>query len=483
MKNFKIWRGIFVRQSTFRSILLLLMATVPFSSCKKFLDINRNSSQTLIETADHCQLILDNYVIMNTGYPYGGELSSDDYYVDDVTYRKLNNAPEDQRLYLWDAKGIQTSEQWTSLYNKVYNANLVLEAVEKIAKKGDTDVGILNNLRGSALFFRAYAFWNVAQLYAQPYSTATLTSPGIALRLNSDMNEKTDRGTLQQTYEKIVSDLKEASGLLKTSSEKASRPNKAAAYAMLARVYLSMENYVDAGTNANAALEFNAQLMNYNDVNKSEETPFARFNPEVIFQSVIMKPGDSFLNPGYRYRSWAIIMPELINLYAVNDLRKQIFFKENISDEDYSTPNGTFRFSGNYNQEGYQSSFFTGLALDEMYLIRAEAYARSGNLALAMKDLNDLLRTRWVADTYIDQSANSETEALQLILTERRKELLMRGLRWTDLRRLNTDSRFNKTLTRTINGQTYSLPPGDLRYVLLIPRDVIDFSKIVQNPR
>jgi len=68
-------------------------------------------------------------------------------------------------------------------------------------------------------------------------------------------------------------------------------------------------------------------------------------------------------------------------------------------------------------------------------------------------------------------------------LKERRKELLFRGLRWTDLRRLNLDPRFAVTLARNVSGQIYSLPPEDPRYAWPIPDDEIQASGIPQNPR
>ena len=71
---------------------------------------------------------------------------------------------------------------------------------------------------------------------------------------------------------------------------------------------------------------------------------------------------------------------------------------------------------------------------------------------------------------------------MALILLERRKELLMRGLRWMDLKRLNMEGAAI-TLTRTVNGQVYTLPPNDLRYALPIPEDVIAISGMQQNPR
>ena len=69
-------------------------------------------------------------------------------------------------------------------------------------------------------------------------------------------------------------------------------------------------------------------------------------------------------------------------------------------------------------------------------------------------------------------------------LIERRKELLYRGLRWTDLRRLNKETGRQTLLQRTIAGQSYSLPASDPRYTLLIPDNVISFNPgMHQNPR
>src|SRR5690606_7136131 len=92
------------------------------------------------------------------------------------------------------------------------------------------------------------------------------------------------------------------------------------------------------------------------------------------------------------------IDPELYSLYDDNDLRKTVFFRTNT--------NGTISFTGNYGESA--SRLFSGLSNDELYLIRAESRARQGEVDLAMKDLNALLRTRWRkvngVSTYVDQS-------------------------------------------------------------------------------
>jgi len=449
-----------------------------YSSCQKWLDIKSSSSQSLVQTASDCQLLLDNYNLMNVNYPSDGEASADDYFLTSSGYLDNSLTVEDRGLYTWSASIMRASAtQWQSSYQIVYQANLILETVAKLTN-GTTDKTTLNNLKGSALFFRSFAFWQIAQLYAKPYLPATATLDlGIPLRLSSDVNGISSRGTVAQTYIQIIQDLQTAAQLLQPTSIVSSRPNKAAAYAMLARTYLSMEDYTNALINANLALNLHSELIDFNNLDPTTDTPFSPMfgNTEEIFHSITYP--NLALSADPSSTNLAKIDSTLINSYASNDLRKKIFFKENSGIDTL-----TYRFTGNY-EPSTASTLFNGLSTDELYLTRAECYARAGNTNAAMADLNTLLQSRWITDTYIDQSASTADNALSLILTERRKELVMRALRWTDLRRLNHDSRFAKTLTREINGTKYTLPPNDLRYVLLIPNEVIINSKIEQNPR
>lgn len=452
-------------------IFPILLICVGLASCQKYVDIKKSGAQSFLETANDCQLLLDNYDLFNTDYPYDGELSADDYYLDDAGYNRDQVTIEDRTFYTWQSNAIRASaDQWVKPYNKIYHTNLVLETLAKLSGSG------IDNLKGSALFLRAYALWNLAQLYTKPYGTTSAQDPGLPIHLKSDINDVPGRGTVKETYDRIIADLKEAATLLSTTSTISSRPNKAAAYAMLARVYLSMQDYPNALTSANDALQLQSELIDYNTISTNTLTPFVRFNKEVIFHSV--KGRVDALDPGYGEGNSAIIVPGLINAYADNDLRKAIFFKENLSDVDYTTPLGTYRFTGNY-EPSVSSAQFNGLTVDELYLVRAEAYARANNADAAMADINTLLRTRWATGTYTDMTAADAPAALAIVLAERRKELVMRGQRWTDLRRLNKD----QALTRTVNGTVYTLPPADSRYTLLIPQEVITNSKLPQNLR
>jgi len=457
-------------------IIPLLLLTLLLGSCEKFLDVKTESSQVFIKTSQDCQRLLDNYGVLNTGYPSDGEVSAGDYYTTDVSYLATPRTDEDRVIYIWQPNAIRNlgNLQWTAPYFKIYNTNLVLEALEKLTDSPSQLVR--DGLRGSALFYRAFCFWQIAQLYARPYTAATANQdPGIPIRLSSDINGISVRGTVQQTYDRIVGDLQEAEALLPATAPVSSQPSKATARAMLARVYLSMEDYPQALASASAALQLKSTLIDYNMLNGNSVTPFPRFNAEVIFQAVMVS-SPLLIGGNTSPQNSAKVDPALAASYAANDLRSTVFLEPVVGAA------GSFAFTGNY-EPSTDGSLFVGLAVDELYLVRAECYARAGNAQLAMADLNTLLRTRWQAGTYTDMTASSAEEALGKVIIERRKELLMRGQRWTDLRRLNKDSRFAVTLNRTVQGITYSLPAQDPRYTLLIPNEVIQNSGMAQNAR
>jgi hypothetical protein len=123
------------------------------------------------------------------------------------------------------------------------------------------------------------------------------------------------------------------------------------------------------------------------------------------------------------------------------------------------------------------------MATDEVYLIKAECAARLGHTDVAMNYLNKVLVTRYVTGTFIPFTADNPDDALEVILKERRKELILRGRRWFDLRRLNLDAKFAKVLVRVENNTRYTLPPNDSKYTFQIPIAVLSATGIEPNVR
>jgi hypothetical protein len=155
----------------------------------------------------------------------------------------------------------------------------------------------------------------------------------------------------------------------------------------------------------------------------------------------------------------------------VNDLRKTIFFKSN--------GNGSYAFKGNYTGI---DGIFSGIATDELYLMKAECLARQGKAGESLNVLNALLITRYKNGLFTPVTAVNATDALQKILAERRKELVMRCIRWMDVKRLNAEGA-GIVLKRKINGVMYTLAPNSNRYALPIDDDVIRVTGMEQNPK
>src|SRR5690606_8187723 len=112
------------------------------------------------------------------------------------------------------------------------------------------------------------------------------------------------------------------------------------------------------------------------------------------------------------------ISAELFNMYDENDLRRTLYFKTNTD--------GKPSFRGSY--QGGQ--LFTATATDEMLLIKAECSARLNKTSDAKNALNLLLQNRYITGTFKAISVTDTDELLDIIIKERRKELLSRGLRW-----------------------------------------------------
>jgi len=456
-----------------KKLVYLLILVIILVSCSKkdFLDKKPSTELTIPSTLADLQAILDNDGVM-VGTPVLGELSADNFYLDSSIWSSLDTREKNTYTWVPDIfNGQGQVDDWNMPYKQVFYANTVLEGLTGIPVD-NTNADTWNGIRGAALFIRAYAFYNIAQVFAPVYDSSTAaTDPGIVLRLSSAIKAPSVRASVQATYDRVISDLQESIRDLPAAfpTDKRNRPSKPASYALMARVYLSMRAYDLAGRYADSCLQLYPSLIDYNMANIRKPIPFTNLNAETIYQSRFLDYTQVLVGVIY---PGCVVDSNLYRSYVANDLRRSAFYRINA--------NGLPNIKGSYNGTIFP---FSGLATDEVYLIRAECAARIGNLAAALQDLNALLVNRWKNGTFIPVTASSSQEALTKILQERRKELAFRGLRWTDLRRLNKEGA-GIMLTRLVNGQIDHLAPNSKWYTLPIPPDEIAFNPgMVQNPR
>lgn len=438
------------------------------TACKdSWLEAKPDKALILPRSLKDYQALLDNTAEFNNQLTGGlGEVGAGDFFLSDNDYLSLAS-PLERNTYLWKKDNMYEGEpnpEWSYAYERILKINIVLEGLDKMERAGAEEQW--NQLRGSALFYRALDYFNLAQLFCQPYVGREASSAlGLPLRLNANVNEKKGRSNLGDTYLQMIEDLEEAYDLLPSQQDYKTRPTKDAADGLLARIYLSMGNYERALFHSSRFLSNHDELIDYNDLNANANFPITILSKEVVFHGNIMMY-TSLLNSRHQ------VSKELFDSYAFDDLRRNVFF--------VSTADSVIRFKGSY---AGSRNFFVGIATDEQYLIKAECLVRGQNIIEGLNVLNDLLKNRWKKGTYIDFATNDADESLRFVLQERRKQLLSRGLRWADLRRLNFDPRFEVSLTRTANGMSHVLLPNEPRYTLPIPDDEMLNNPIEQNPR
>ncbi|MBS0027093.1 RagB/SusD family nutrient uptake outer membrane protein [Chitinophaga hostae] len=434
--------------------------------CNKYLEVQPDNTLTVPKTLTDLQALLNNSQKMNLQRtPNFSEASGDDYFLSDDQFNSLD--VELQRIYTWKVKEYKFQNDWSIAYEPVFIANLCLEQLQKIPPT--TNQAVWNQVKGAALFFRSYYFQQLVNTFAPAYDAATATNDlGIVLRTHSDFNEPSERASVQQTLEQVLHDAKEAAYLLPDLPKLPTMPSKAAAYGLLARTYLSMRYYDSAYHYADAALHLKSDLMNFaadNDINSSitSQIPFRQFNKETIFYSE-MATTNYVINP-----STIAVDSNIIKSYNKDDLRLTAF---------YTKEDTIYRFKGSYTGNEWQ--YFTGIAVDELYLIRSECAARVGIIGQAISDMQTLLKSRWneSANPPVITPADSK-EAVTMILNERRKELFMRGTRWMDIKRLNKEGR-NISLQRVVAGTTYRLNANDPYFALPLPQDIVS-NTVPQN--
>jgi len=446
------------------------MVVLVAASCRKYLSRIPDQSLVIPTSVDDYRNLLDNDLMTQNSTPGLGPLGVDDYFVSYNNWLMLS--PPMNTAYNWqdDIYEGQSSFSWDNPYQAIYYANVVLDGLGglSVSASGMTEY---NAVRGSAFFYRAFHFYELEETFGQPYVPSTAGSAlGIPLRLSENPDQADSRSSVNTVYHQIITDLQQAIPLLPSGVQwsNRNRPCQPAAYALLARAYLTMQDTADAEASADSSLALYSGLVDYNTVDSTKAHPFPEGgNNEVLFQC-------SAFNYQVLYDFQAEVDTNLYRSYDPNDLRRAVFFRTAPSGD------GGVCFKGGYTGQIY---LFSGLATDEVFLIRAECRARRGDTVDALADLNTLLAARFRAGSFVPYTAASALQALTEVLTERRKETLFRELRWADLRRLNQDPRHAIGLVRVLGTMRDSLPPMDERYTYPIPNDEIMLGGIQQNPR
>lgn len=437
-------------------IIILIFSLLVLCACSKdFLEVKSNQKLLVPNTLEDFQLLLDNNGVMNKT-PGLGQIASDDFY---ITPAGFESSDESTRLaYTW---GLSThnaiiSSDWKTAYEQIFYSNIVLEGLADLADHSAT----AEQIKGQALFFRAYALFALLQEFAPIYSEENMNKPAIPVPLQSDIAASRPILKLSEAYLQVIDDLLEAEKKLPRMQDIKTRPSAIAALSLLGRIYLLRGNYRESEIYLEKVDKEYSKLIDYNSLSATSKRPFPTDYPagpgndEVIFYS-------PFIN--YLFLSYGNTQVRVdsgfVESYRSTDLRKTLYFQE-------QGTNG-YTFKGSYSGSKL-SSMFAGLSTDENYLNYAEVLLRNGKKQEAIAIMNRLLQTRFQAGTYEDIQDNAGF-TLDDILIERRKSLIGKGIRWMDMRRLNNDPDHYIKARKMINGEIYELKLNDERLQFQIP--------------
>lgn len=453
-----------------KRILSTLIFAGTLMSCSDFLDAVPDRSLAILTRIEQYEQLL-NYYELYTNAPSIADFGIDDYYLLDQYWQSRNIKARNAHVWAPDIyEGNNSSgvaQDWNIPYSAIYKTNVVLDGLERMTIADNHS--LYNEVKGQALFVRAFQHYLLQEAFGQPFRPSSKdTDMGIPLRITSDLDVTVKRATVSETFEQIIKDLQAALQLFSRPYQIENKywGSKAAVAAMLSRVYLTMQDYDRSKEYADSCLRHYDFLLHYGALEPTYKFPAPLQNPEILFE--VTQGGTSGIFLGTN----VFVDPKLAGLYDEYDLRQLVFMRMS---------NGNRHFNSFYSGT---SSPFSGLATDEVYLNRAECNARLGNPQAAVNDLSHLLSHRYDANHVAEISPETPADRLlEIVLTERRKQLVLRGTRWTDLRRLNQDDRFAVSLTRILGDKRFTLPPNDRRYALPIPPREVLMSNFSQNQR
>jgi hypothetical protein len=473
----------------------ILLATVVFQSCEKFLDLepvsqgiavdNSNTDSSLYNSASEAEAAL-----AGVYSDFRNEYYELDYFVNgdaqaDDAYAGADN-PANFQIddYAIDATNLNVSRDWAYLYSTIGKANTVIDNVNSVTDPELTDERKLEII-AEASFIRAFMYFQLVQLWGDvPLVLTSVTT------FNIDILPLLfpPRNPASEVYAQIIKDLETALPNVPTTAINKNYVTKGAVNAMLAKVYATMDphdwskvlqycNDVIAGPYA--LLPEYDQLWDNAHENSSESI----FEINYEGTSSSGNWGASMFM-GMDWKKFNIPSNDLVAAFdAENDVIRKassiIFLDVTGKWSDIHWTQTYYPFVYKYRiyaSPSPQNYIFIRLA--DILLLKAEAHNELGDIQAAA-DLVNQIRNR----VDLPNTTANTLETIRLAIEkERRLELAFEGIRWFDLKRTGRAIEVINNATGA-GGAPLGYNLTQNRLIWPIPQAELDKnSKLVQNP-
>jgi hypothetical protein len=462
-----------------------LFTFLPFlSSCDSYIDITPKGAVTVDSARQYYELIVNPMRCYNPASYY--------YLTDDAWAKESNILGYESTSFhginvTFNEQADRTLLADNNLYENMYayilRMNLIIDNIDE----ADGSQGLKALAKAEARTFRAFDHFLAVNTFAKAYDPATAGNDGgVCILDHYDLEATPKKSTVAQVYDFIIRELEESVPLLQEKPENIYHPNRAYGYGLLSQVYLFHRDWEKARQAAEASLKLNSALVDYNVIKAAGGVARCKDynrdnNPEVLSY---MWMGSGWTTEEAALYYYGMISPELKQLFEPDDLRYSLFLRDTGTSivNWFDAGSGAAIWTPATTSERF-TYMTVGLRTAEVYLIAAEANARLGNLDAAADYVNRLRAKRLSTLNTQHSTPNSQQEMVQTIIQERRKELLFGFHRFFDLKRLNTEPEYQKTVTRTfpvVNvsetypQRTYTLRPDSRLYIIPFPRSARD---------
>lgn len=491
-------------KKTYRSLAAGLLLIV--TGCDEYLDVNPDNRVNLTDLDKMAQVLTNAYSIASPAFT---EIMSDNVgFTRGVSIRQSH-----QQAYAWEDVTTGPDEQdtpdfyWFETYNAIAHANEVLAVINDIEPADEEEETRKDAIKAEAKLARAYGHFMLVN-YFGPHYTIDASGDGIPYIKEPETTflAQYERESVRKVYGEVEDDLldglEDVTGNFYNNTGKY-HFTRAAALAFATRFYLfkgEMDKVIryssellggEPGTyvrdltstefqNAKSSIQGYPQLYNSPDlpanilmmrkISLIQRTDFGHGPLEDFYGSLYNThpfPGatDERQNPAFIKGDNALL-----------PVRYQSLFERSSLNSNVGTPY-------------HIGIMFTG---EEVLLNRAEAYMYMNQLDKALADLQTLTDRRYSGeDTELTMDrlrsffgAQNEPEftdqliLLNYLLLERRKEFIIQGLRWFDIRRYEI-----AVVHNYLDGSTIRLEADDPRKILQIPKSAQDVGGLEPNER
>lgn len=439
---------------------LLISLTILIVSCSDFLDENPKDK---VAQSNYYKTSQDAVAAVNAIYAYLGAYNLDAlgpfpgstagvyhstfwYTIGMASDNMMNNQAgtidNDQlATFTYNSNNSNFLEIWRVHYKVIYLANIAIERIPGITM----DETLRNRLVNEAKFLRGLMYFNLVRMFGDIPLIVSENAP-----LNPEAAPKED------VYKQIIDDLTDAEALPKDGQIQEGRATQGAARSILAKVYLTIDDYQKASDKAWEVID--SQVYDIWDDFEDAFKLSSRGGKEAIFSVGFgdANGGISFWEVGQfnvrllptelsqgranvsNTNGWQTVTENLYEAFSPIDKRRNATFMTEFLNDDGDLVQLDKIYIRKYWDEaadptaGGSTNDFPVIRYADVLLIYAEAQAELNDFDKANEYLNMVRGRAGLGDVNINDLAAFK----DAILSERRKEFVAEGQRWFDLVRM-----------------------------------------------